>query len=144
MTTLNYSLIEPYHQTQLYTLVNDINAYPEFVPDCIQSGIVQEQGNRLIAFIEVAKLGFHKRFITQNTLTAPKQIDITLVEGPFRYLNGSWKFIPITQLSCQVMFDLQFEFKNRVLEYALTPIFREIMYNMVHAFSVRAKQVYHD
>lgn len=142
MSTLNYSVIEPYNTKQIFDLVNDINAYPEFVPDCTQSGVLEQHNDRLVAFIEVAKLGFRKRFITENTFIQDKRINIQLIDGPFNYLTGRWHFIPLDPTGCQIVFNLQFQFKSRLLEYAFAPLFREIMCSMVQAFSLRAKQVY--
>lgn len=144
MSEIKFSIIEPYNAKQLFHLVNDINAYPEFIPNCVKSGILQEEGNHLIAFIEIAKLGFHKRFITKNTLIDERRIDIALVDGPFKYLRGCWKFVPISSSSSQIIFYLHFEFKNKLLELTFSPIFKEIMLSMVNAFSRRAKQVYDD
>lgn len=144
MSEIKFSIIEPHNAKQLFHLVNDINAYPEFIPNCVRSGILQEKDDNLIAFIEVAKLGFHKRFITKNTLIDERQIDITLVDGPFKYLRGCWKFEPISPSSSRIIFYLRLEFKNKLLEFTFSPIFKEIMLSMVNAFSRRAKQVYDD
>lgn len=144
MSEIKFSLIESHNSKQLFHLVNDINAYPEFVPNCVRSGILQEKDNNLIAFIEIAKLGFHKRFITKNTLIDERQIDITLVDGPFKHLKGCWKFVPISPSSSRIIFDLHFEFKNKLLEFTFSPIFKEIMLSMVNSFSRRARQVYDD
>lgn len=143
MSVLHYAVIEPYSTQQIFALVNDIETYPQFIPDCMQSGIVaRNNSNELIAFIEVAKLGFRKRFITKNKFYVDNSIDIELVEGPFSYLSGRWQFIALDESRCKVIFDLQFQFKNKLLECAFAPLFRDIMRNMVLAFSRRAREIY--
>ncbi|MCO6523521.1 MAG: type II toxin-antitoxin system RatA family toxin [Candidatus Schmidhempelia sp.] len=144
MPRINYSVIEPFSTKQLFDLVNDINAYPLFVPNCIQSGIIQQQSNHVIAFLEVEKLGFRKRFVTKNTFIESNQIILDLVDGPFKYFRGRWRFVQVDPANSRIDFELQYEFNSKLLEIAFTPMFKEIMTDMVKAFSQRAKQVYHD
>ncbi|OCG15828.1 ubiquinone-binding protein [Gilliamella sp. Fer1-1] len=135
-------VIEPYSIEQMFSLVNDITKYPEFVPDCIATGIISKQDNTLTAFIEVEKLGFKKAFTTINLINQPHSIDIKLLEGPFKYLSGKWQFTSISESQSKISFSLDFEFKNKLLDIAFTPIFKELMTNMVNAFSQRARQIY--
>ncbi|MCX8639492.1 MULTISPECIES: type II toxin-antitoxin system RatA family toxin [unclassified Gilliamella] len=142
MAQVFYEVVEPYSVEQMFALVNDIAKYPEFVPDCIASGIIKKQDNIIAAFIEVEKFGFKKSFTTLNQLNEPNSIDITLLEGPFKHLTGQWLFTPIEQNRCKISFRLDFEFKNKLLDLTFTPVFKEVMTNMVNAFSQRARQIY--
>lgn len=142
MTRVFYEIKEPYSAKQMYDLVNDINTYPQFVPDCVDAGILQQQDNVTKAFLEVEKLGFKKKFITLNRLTEPSSIEMSLVDGPFKKLLGYWSFTPISDHECKISFDLTFEFKSKLLDITFTPLFKDLMENMVKAFSNRAKQVY--
>ncbi|WP_392566803.1 type II toxin-antitoxin system RatA family toxin [Utexia brackfieldae] len=144
MPQICYSVSESYSTKQLFDLVNDINAYSQFVPDCIHSGILSQQDNVITAFIEVEKLGIRKRFITKNTLIEHTKIMIELVDGPFSRLSGYWSFTPLDDQRCNIGLNLNFEFKSKLIELAFSRIFKEIMTNMVDAFSKRAKQVYGD
>lgn len=142
MAQVFYEVVEPYSVEQMFALVNDIAKYPEFVPDCIASGIIKKQDNIIAAFIEVEKFGFKKSFTTLNQLNEPNSIDITLLEGPFKHLSGQWQFTPIEQNRSKISFRLDFEFKNKLLDLTFTPVFKEVMTNMVNAFSQRARQIY--
>ncbi|WP_392564625.1 type II toxin-antitoxin system RatA family toxin [Orbus wheelerorum] len=142
MTRVFYEITEPYSTIQMFDLVNDINSYPLFVPDCASAGILRQQDNIVQAFIEVEKLGFKKKFITLNKLNTPHSMEMTLIDGPFSQLRGTWSFIAISEHECKISFDLTFEFKNKLLDLAFTPLFKELMENMVKAFSDRAKHVY--
>lgn len=133
---------EPYTAEQMFELVNDITAYPQFVPDCIDTGIIQQEDNLILAYIEVEKMGFKKKFTTLNRLQSSERIEITMIDGPFKQLLGTWTFIPMSDQSCKITFDLSFEFKNKLLDITFSPIFKEIMKNMVVAFTNRAKQIY--
>ena len=142
MTHIYHEIMEPYSAQQMFDLVNDINAYPQFVPDCIDTGVLQRDDNLLLAYIEVEKFGFKKRFTTLNRLKEPSKIEITLIDGPFKKLVGAWTFKPISENQSKITFDLTFEFNSKLLDMTFTPIFKDIMKNMVIAFSNRAKQLY--
>jgi len=142
MTHIYHEIMEPYTAQQMFDLVNDINAYPQFVPDCIDTGVLQRDDNLLLAYIEVEKFGFKKRFTTLNRLKEPSKIEITLIDGPFKKLVGAWTFTPISENQSKITFDLTFEFNSKLLDMTFTPIFKDIMKNMVIAFSNRAKQLY--
>lgn len=142
MAHVFHEVIEPYSAEKMFALVNDIVRYPEFVPDCVAADIISQQNNMIQAFIEVEKLGFKKSFTTINHLRAPHSMDMRLLEGPFKHLVGEWRFTPLSENSCKISFDLEFEFKNKLLNVAFTPIFKEVMINMVNAFTNRARQIY--
>lgn len=142
MTHIYHEIMEPYSAQQMFDLVNDINAYPQFVPDCIDTGVLQRDENLLLAYIEVEKFGFKKRFTTLNRLKEPSKIEITLIDGPFKKLVGAWTFTPISENQSKITFDLTFKFNSKLLDMTFTPIFKDIMKNMVIAFSNRAKQLY--
>ena len=142
MAHVFHEVIEPYSIEQMFELVNDIAHYPEFVPDCIATGIISKQDNLVTAFIEVEKLGFKKSFTTINQINEPNSIELKLLEGPFKHLSGKWQFIALDETKCKISFSLDFEFKNKLLDIAFTPVFKEVMANMVNAFSQRARQIY--
>lgn len=142
MAHIFHEVIEPYSIEQMFALVNDIEKYPEFVPDCIATGIIRKQDNIIAAFIEVEKFGFKKSFTTLNKMNEPNSIDITLLEGPFKQLSGRWQFVKITEQQSKISFNLDFEFKNKLLDITFAPVFKEVMNGMVNAFSKRAKQIY--
>ncbi|MDF7671290.1 type II toxin-antitoxin system RatA family toxin [Orbaceae bacterium ESL0721] len=147
MAHVFYEVTEPYSVRQMFALVNDVERYPDFVPDCIATGVLSKQEinqqNKMIkAFIKVEKLGFKKSFTTLNQIDEPNSIEMQLIEGPFKQLTGAWRFTELSPNSCKISFTLDFDFKNRLLDIAFTPIFKEIMSNMVNAFSRRAKQIY--
>ncbi|KES19176.1 ubiquinone-binding protein [Gilliamella apicola] len=142
MAHVFHEVIEPYSIEQMFALVNDITLYPEFVPDCIATGIIRKQDNLMAAFIEVEKLGFKKSFTTLNKINQPHSIEMSLLDGPFKYLSGKWQFTSLGEDKSKISFELNFEFKNKLLDIAFTPVFKEVMANMVNAFSQRARQIY--
>ncbi|XKM13260.1 type II toxin-antitoxin system RatA family toxin [Orbaceae bacterium ac157xtp] len=142
MAHVFYEIEESYSVEQMFNLVNDIASYPQFVPDCTNAGVLQKQDNLITAFIEVEKLGFKKKFTTINRLTPFTCIEMALIEGPFKHLNGVWNFTPLAENRCKISFELDFDLKNKVLNVTFTPLFKEVMKNMVAAFSHQAKKRY--
>ncbi len=142
MPHINRSALVPYSVEQMFALVNDIHAYPEFIPGCTGSRVVGKKGNELIAEMDVSKAGIKKTFTTRNVITDNESIVMRLVEGPFRSFSGGWRFTILSPEASKVEFELSFEFKNKLIELAFGHIFKEMANNMVQAFTLRAKEVY--
>jgi ribosome-associated toxin RatA of RatAB toxin-antitoxin module len=126
----------------MYNLVNDVDAYPQFLPGCTGSRVLDKTDNTMTAAVDVAKAGISKTFTTKNTLTSNQSIDMQLVDGPFRKLMGGWHFTPLSPEACKVELNLDFEFTNKLIELAFGKIFKELAGSMVQAFTQRAKEVY--
>jgi len=130
-----------YSAADMYTLVNDIEAYPQFLPWCRSARVLAHGEEELRATIEMAKGGVHKSFTTLNRMQKHKMIDIRLLEGPFKRLEGYWRFEPLRVDACKVSLDLEFEFSN-LLRVAIEPVFRQIANSLVDAFCKRAVDLY--
>lgn len=127
---------------QMYQLVNDVLAYPQFLPDCSDSKILHQQPNKMKAALLVSKGGLTKWFTTENTLIENKQVLLNLVDGPFKRLQGSWSFTPLSDEACKISLELEYEFSSKVFDLAFGRVFNSLANNMVQAFSQRAKEVY--
>ena len=69
-------------------------------------------------------------------------IDIGLVDGPFKHLQGRWQFVALEGAGSRIALNLEFELSNAVLRRTLGPVFSEIASSMVDAFCRRAKDLY--
>lgn len=125
---------------QMYTLVNEVEHYAEFLPYCAKSTVHHRDEDEVQATLEISALGFNKSFTTRNRLQANKMIEIRLVDGPFKHLEGFWRFDEVPG-GCQVSFDLEFEFAG-VFARFLGPAFEQITNLMVDAFCERAEKIY--
>jgi coenzyme Q-binding protein COQ10 len=85
---------------------------------------------------------FRERFTSKVTLHRPDRIDVSYSEGPFRYLNNHWIFNPIGEGACEIDFYVDFEFRSRMLQKLIGPLFNEAVRRMVAAFEARADQLY--
>ncbi|RWR02937.1 cyclase [[Pantoea] beijingensis] len=142
MAQISRSALVPYSAEQMYQLVNDVDAYPQFLPGCTGSRVLEADERQMTASVDVSKAGISKTFVTRNTLTDNQSINMQLVDGPFRKLTGGWRFTSLSEEACKVELNLEFEFTNMLVELAFGRIFKELAGSMVQAFTQRAKEVY--
>lgn len=142
MPTINQSSLVPYSAEQMYQLVNDYEKYPQFLSGCVGANTLSLGENELNAELVIQKLGISQRFSTHNTMIPNQKIHMELLNGPFRYLEGSWTFQPFDEQSCKITLQLDFEFSNSLIAMAFGKIFNELTLKMVNAFKQRAKEIY--
>jgi len=137
-----------YSPAEMFRLVNDIDDYANFLPWCRSAHIISQdmqaqEIREIVASVEIAKGILNKTFTTRNTLTADKRIDMMLVDGPFKKLQGYWQFDTLkTENACKVNLELDFEFDGALISIAAKPIFTQIATTLVDAFCKRAVEVY--
>src|SRR3569833_4179580 len=110
MPVINRSSLVPYSPAEMYSLVNDVDAYPQFLPWCKSALVLSRNDDEVRASLALARGGFEKSFTTCNRLQKNKMIEMRLVEGPFRRLEGYWRFAPLGEQACLVLFVLVFVF----------------------------------
>lgn len=146
MTTVNRNAIVPYTSQQMYQLVDDINRYPEFLPWCEDAEEHQRKANEVEATLTLEWNGFIKAFTTRNTLHPFNKIEMRLLNGPFKRLEGHWTFTPLEEAGqekgCKVELSLEFEFINPMMSMMFSSMFEKISQEMVGCFIERAKSVY--
>jgi ribosome-associated toxin RatA of RatAB toxin-antitoxin module len=142
MAQVNRSALVTYSAAQMYDLVNNVAAYPEFLPGCVGSKVIELKNNVMTASVEVAKAGVKKTFTTTNTLITNQRIEMKLLDGPFKKLQGGWQFVALDEQACKISLVLDFEFSNKLAEMAFGKVFKDLVNNMVKAFTERAKVVY--
>ena len=142
MPTISRSALVMYSVEQMYKLINDIVAYPQFIPNCGDSKIISTQDNEITAALMVSKGGLKKWFTTKNTLISNKKVQLDLVDGPFKKLTGYWQLTELSEDACKISLQLDYEFSNKVFDLAFGRVFNSLTNNMVQAFTERAKEVY--
>jgi len=131
----------PYSAETMFNIVNDVLAYPDFLPWCGGSNILSQDESSMDASILMKKGGLNHWFSTHNELIANQSIHIKLVDGPFKKLEGSWHFQRLEADSCKIELDLEFEFSLGLASALLTPVFAQIANTMVDSFCSRAYEV---
>lgn len=142
MPHVEKSVLINYSAQQIYDLVEDIERYPEFLPWCGGATIVERKPLHTIATIMINYHGVKQSFTTKNSNDPPRLIEMKLIDGPFKFLNGKWHFISLNDRACKITFDLQYEFSSSILGVVLGPIFHHIAHTFVEAFIRRAKETY--
>ncbi|MEH6485016.1 MULTISPECIES: type II toxin-antitoxin system RatA family toxin [Pseudomonas] len=143
MTThIQRSALLPYTAQALYDLVNDVAQYPEFLPWCASSQVLEVSDEHMRASLDIAKGGLSSRFVTRNTLVPGKSIELNLDEGPFTKLHGRWEFKALGDRACKISLDMQFDYAGSLVRATLGPLFNQAANTLVDAFCQRAKDLY--
>jgi ribosome-associated toxin RatA of RatAB toxin-antitoxin module len=155
MKHVKKSVLLWYSPREMYDLVADVRAYPQFLPWCQRAEVLQEDAEAVTAKLSLAYAGVKQSFTTRNLQRPGQQLTMTLVDGPFSVLDGIWDFIGIDLGSrggaaseeaeakaCRVEFALRYAFASGPLELVVSPVFDRIANTFVDAFVVRAEQVY--
>jgi ribosome-associated toxin RatA of RatAB toxin-antitoxin module len=127
---------------QMFELVDCCENYPLFLPWCSGTAVIERTALKTIATLHINYHSVKSHFTTENDKIIPSSMKIRLIDGPFRQLEGSWKFTPLTDAACKVEFSLQYEFTSKIFEKIIGPVFSHIANTFVDSFVKRADQVY--
>lgn len=141
MRVVERSVWVPFEAEQMYKLVNDITKYPQFLPGCKEAEIIFSNDDEIHAELMIQKSGIQQAFSTQNRLEKNSRIEMNLLKGPFRHLNGVWDFKPLDKGS-EISLTLTFEFNSKLLDLSFGSIFESLIQTMVSAFTERAHVIY--
>lgn len=142
MPTVSRSAIVRHTATEMFDLVDDVARYQDFLP-WVKTSLERERSEDLVVGeLLFAKAGFEKSFTTRNLRQPGKMIEIRLVEGPFRQLEGFWRFEALGEDACKVSLDLEFEFSNKLLAMAFGKVFTQVAGTLVDSFVQRANKCY--
>ncbi len=145
MAEINRSAIVPYSPAEMFVLVDEVPRYPEFLPWCSGAEERERTEDYVKATVELSKGRLKKSFTTLNRLHRDKMIEMRLIDGPFKQLEGFWRFDPLKDgEACKVSLDLEFEFSNRIVAMAVGPVFTGVANSLVDSFVARAKAIYGD
>lgn len=145
---MRHSLIRllPYTPDQMFDLVGDVEAYPQFVP-WIKSMRVWNQrqepgGSQLDAEVEIGFSLLRERFSSRvRRETVRREISVTLLQGPFKHLINRWSFVS-HPAGTQIDFVIDFEFKSMMLQHVLAANMGKAIDRLVGCFEARAKALY--
>ncbi len=141
MTNIQRSALVPYAVQTMFDLVNDIEAYPQFMDGCVGATINNRSNDFIEARLDLAKGGLRYSFTTHNRLLPPARIELTLVEGPFESFSGEWTFHALNERACKIALHLQFEMSGRLLNFAARKMFDGVANQMVDALVRRAHKL---
>ena len=138
----------PYTAQEMYDLVADVERYPEFLPWTAAARIRSREdiGDHevMLADLVVSFKVFRERFGSRVALwPATRRIETEYIDGPFSHMRSTWVFREAGD-GCEVKFDVDFEFRNKLLQRAAGLFFYEAMQRIVRAFEARAAALHGD
>jgi len=142
MRRVNRSALVPFKAEQMFALVDDVAAYPDFLPWCNSAEVHSRTDDIVEATLELQKGKISKTFTTRNSRQKYSSIDLALVGGPFRHLSGGWRFTDLGNAGSKVSLELEFEFDSRLADMMFGAFFEETCNSLVDAFSNRAAAIF--
>ena len=140
MYTIKKNAIVFHDAEKMFKLVDDVESYPEFLPWCGGAELITQNDAITEANITINYHGLRQSFTTKNKKFFPSKMIIELVDGPFRKLEGEWRFIEVSKGCCRIELDLNYEFKNIILEKLIAPAFNMIANTFIDSFVKRAEE----
>ena len=142
MAIVEKSVLVHFSVQQMFDLVRTVGDYPQFLPWCGAGKVEPLENNLEKATVEIAFKGVKQSFCTMNRLTPHEEIHMTLVDGPFTHLEGTWHFLELTPQACKVHFKLEYEFSSKLLEQLVGPVFTGLANSFVDSFIKRAETLH--
>jgi coenzyme Q-binding protein COQ10 len=147
MARCRLSRVLPYAPEELFDLVGDVRRYPEFLPWINAMRVWNERElelgvSQLDAETGVGFSFLRERFATRIRRDAnARRIDVQLLSGPFRRLHAVWSFEP-HPVGTELKFDIEFEFKAKLLERMVAANFERATSKLVACFETRANALF--
>ena len=132
----------PWSREQIFAIVRDVDRYAEYLPWCRAARVVSEEGEELVAEMDLARGPLSRRFTTRNQMHEPEWITMELIKGPLEELHGKWTFAPTGEQSCRVTVELDIEFATPIAARLFGVMFNQAAEKLVQAFRARAQEVY--
>ncbi len=142
MAEVNKSVLVAHPAQRMFALVDAVERYPEFLPWCGGTELIFRDACITRATIRINYRGIRQSFSTENTKSEPQLMQIKLIDGPFKTLEGGWRFTDLGGEGCKVELSLRYEFASRMLDRLIGPVFGYIANNLVDAFVKRAHSIY--
>lgn len=139
MSIVSRSALVSHSAQQMFALVSEIESYPEFLPWCDRARVSERSQHRTVATLRINFHGLKEEFTTANDDRPNERIDMKLVSGPFRNLEGSWRFTPLSETACKIELNMRYEFASALLDKVVGAVFDEIANSLVDAFARQAE-----
>ena len=137
------SIVLPFNAKQLYNIIIDVEAYPDFLPWCLSSRIVKKYDeNNFDAELTVGYKAIDEKYISRIQAEHEKKVISKAISGPFKSLDSSWHFKNINKKQCKVDFMIEYQFKSFFLDKVMGSLFKKATIKMLDAFELRAKNLH--
>lgn len=140
MPLIKYSISSPHSAKDLYNLVIDIESYPKFLPWCSAARIINREKDTIIAELAIRYKVFFSTYVSKVKLVSNNEIQVKLVDGPFKSLTNLWQFSQVGKETC-IEFVLEFELKSELLNKLLSENIESYSSTIFNSFLKRADVV---
>ena len=141
MPTVRKSVIVDRRPEAMFALVDAVEDYPEFLPWCGGSEVLERTAQTTHARIDIDYHGLKSHIATVNRKEPPEWMHLDFSTGPFERFHGHWRFVPLGTDGCRVELALDYAFENRAFEALLGPVFGHIVETLVDRFVERAQSL---
>jgi len=142
MTHIEHNALVRHTAQQMYDLVVDVMAYPDFLSWVVAGQVLEQQDNYQIASMTIGIAGIETRLTTRNQLVVAEQVSMQLESGPFTQLEGLWHFKSFGDAGCKVSLSMDFALEKSLLVSAFRQGFARVGNRLVQDFCRRAQVVY--
>jgi ribosome-associated toxin RatA of RatAB toxin-antitoxin module len=142
MAIVEKSVLIGHSAAKMYAMVADVDAYPQFLPWCSGTEVRKLDAHRAAATLHVNYHGLRLHFTTDNRMDEGALIDMKLINGPFKHLDGYWRFVPLSEQACKIEFQLSYELSGKLVEKIAGPVFNHIANTLVEVFVKRSVTLY--
>jgi ribosome-associated toxin RatA of RatAB toxin-antitoxin module len=158
MKHVRKSVLLWYSSQEMYDLVTGVQAYPTFLPWCRSAEVLHQHDDGITARLGLAYMGVQHAFTTRNVQVPNELVTLSLVDGPFSTLDGTWHFRSLgaakggkastsaspsaSPSACKIEFEMRYAFASSALEAVVSPVFDKVANTFVDSFVKRAAEVY--
>ena len=140
MVTIKKNALVFHSREKMFTLVDQVEDYPNFLPWCGETKVIQRTEKITKATILINYHNVKQSFTTENVKIFPTKMNINLIDGPFKTLKGEWNFIELEKDTCKIEFELHYEFSNYLLDKLISPVFNMIANTFIDNFVAKANK----
>jgi len=132
----------PYSPQQMFELVADVAAYPQFLPWVTAVRVRRNSESEMLADMIVGFKGLRETFTSRVIKHRPDSVHVDYIEGPLKHLSNDWRFRPDGAGGVLIDFAVDFAFKSRMFEMLAGQVFDRALRRMINAFEARAATLY--
>ncbi|MCL2474271.1 MAG: type II toxin-antitoxin system RatA family toxin [Alphaproteobacteria bacterium] len=130
----------PYSNTELFSIVADIERYPEFLPWCKSVDIIQKEKDSVLSKVTIGNSLIEGSYVCRVKFVKGKSIYVEYVSGLLSNLRTEWRFKSKSKKSTTVEIEIEFEFKSKILNKAMATGLDRVSKKIMSAFEERAKK----
>ena len=150
MPTYSEKRLLPFTPDEMFDLIMGVEHYPEFLPWCVATRINSKSDNQtcgeMSADMAIGFKSFRETYTSKITFEKPSvenpgHIHVVDSNGPFKRLETDWIFTQ-ADVGSEVEFNIDFEFRSKMMETLIGKVFNDATKRMVDAFVARGEKLY--